>query len=166
MQLVIVSDSECERLFAAQATQWQGQAIGVHGVLPVTAEMREALANPTANGLHHANRPLWVQRTASPSQVEGILYVDASLPMFAGHFPGNPILPGVVQIDWAIEAAGDAFTSTSAAAFRGMSRIKFKTPVRPGTWLQLRLTRQGNDVNFVYLDNRGACTEGKLHYHD
>ena len=165
MRLVTVSDSECERLFTEQARQWQGHAIGVHGVLPVTADVRESIARHTARGLQNANRPLWVRRRLDDAQLEGILYVDAGLPLFDGHFPGNPILPGVVQIEWAVDAAGEAFATASAAAFRGMSRIKFKSPVRPGAWLHLTLTCRAHDVTFTYFDHQGMCTEGKLHYH-
>ena len=108
--------------------------------------------------------PKWSRRSSNAEHFSGVLDVDAQLPVFAGHFPGNPLLPGVVQIDWALTATADTFNDLPATAFSGMSRIKFKTPVRPGSQLALELARHGNTVSFVYRSEGSVCTEGRLHY--
>lgn len=111
------------------------------------------------------DKPLWVQCNFDPHHFEGLLYVDASLAVFSGHFPGNPILPGIVQIDWAISVTERTFPNCPDTAFSRMSRIKFKSPIQPGAWLKLQLSLREDKVTFAYRNHQGACTEGVLHYH-
>ena len=54
--------------------------------------------------------------------------VPVEHPAFAGHFPGHPILPGVVLLDRAIWLA----QSLSAEASLSVSQCKFLSPVGPG----------------------------------
>ena len=107
---------------------------------------------------------MWRRRASDQHRFNGTLFVADDLPAFAGHFPGNPLLPGVVQIDWAISAAAETYADLPDTVFSGMSRIKFKTPVRPGSWLELELTRAADTVSFVYRYEAAICTEGRLHY--
>jgi 3-hydroxymyristoyl/3-hydroxydecanoyl-(acyl carrier protein) dehydratase len=65
------------------------------------------------------------------------LAMDEDLLAFRGHFPGNPILPGVVQVDWAIRFGTEAFGDLGG--FRGIDHLKFQGLVRPGEVLELRL---------------------------
>lgn len=165
MKVVEVADVECEGLFKQQATTYQAQPIGVHGVLPVSAEASPLYQGVSADRLVAANQPLWIHREQDANHFDGLLFVDPTLAVFAGHFPGNPILPGVVLIDWATASAAAAFSETPATAFAGLSRVKFKSPVGPGAWLRLALTAKDGVVGFTFSDNRGVCTAGRLQYH-
>ena len=64
--------------------------------------------------------------------------------MFAGHFPGAPVLPGAVLIDWAVQqlasATGQAFDCAQA---------KFPHAAQPGDVLQLRITLSATGFAFV-----------------
>ena len=65
------------------------------------------------------------------------LSYPAGHPAFDGHFPGNPIVPGVLLLDAAIHALGD-----SAGSGEGVLRVesaKFVGVVRPGDALALEL---------------------------
>jgi 3-hydroxymyristoyl/3-hydroxydecanoyl-(acyl carrier protein) dehydratase len=57
-------------------------------------------------------------------------------PAFAGHFPGMPVVPGVVLLDEALHAIGAA-TGTDLAACR-VSSVKFLSPALPQQALALR----------------------------
>jgi 3-hydroxyacyl-[acyl-carrier-protein] dehydratase len=63
------------------------------------------------------------------------LSVAADHPAYAGHFPGHPILPGVVLLDEALHAL--AARHGLDAAGSQIKSAKFPTPVRPGEALRL-----------------------------
>ncbi|BBP04384.1 hypothetical protein TPL01_21370 [Sulfuriferula plumbiphila] len=62
--------------------------------------------------------------------------VPVDHPAFAGHFPGTPILPGVVLLDTALQA----IASASGIALEGceISSVKFLSPANPGDELVIR----------------------------
>lgn len=61
------------------------------------------------------------------------LSVRADHPSFAGHFPGNPIVPGVVLLDEALQAIGQAMGRDLSAC--RINAVKFLSPVKPGELL-------------------------------
>jgi 3-hydroxyacyl-[acyl-carrier-protein] dehydratase len=69
---------------------------------------------------------------------------DADDPMFAGHFPGNPIVPGVILTEALAQAAGIAaasgFPETARPLFllSAIRTMKFLQAVRPGDQIDLR----------------------------
>ena len=60
-------------------------------------------------------------------------------PVFAGHFPGKPLLPGGMLLDWAITAyAGAQGVPTSTFSVR---QARFLAPARPGAALAIETRR-------------------------
>jgi beta-hydroxyacyl-ACP dehydratase FabZ len=79
-------------------------------------------------------------------KVVALKNVSINEPFFQGHFPGNPIMPGVLIIEamgqaGAILAAGSVSEEDhgSLIYFMGMDRVKFRKPVVPGDQLVLEL---------------------------
>jgi 3-hydroxymyristoyl/3-hydroxydecanoyl-(acyl carrier protein) dehydratase len=72
------------------------------------------------------------------------LTIAADHPAFAGHFPGSPMLPGVVLLDEALQAARRA-GALPPGAFR-IASAKFLRPVRPGTTLVIHHRRAAGDA--------------------
>jgi len=62
--------------------------------------------------------------------------VPADHPAFAGHFPGTPILPGVLLLDTVLHAIGAA-TGVALDAC-AISSVKFLSPAAPGDELDIR----------------------------
>jgi 3-hydroxymyristoyl/3-hydroxydecanoyl-(acyl carrier protein) dehydratase len=138
-----------------------GRPIGRSEHLLATRQTWENFYNQK---LPAVDAPWWAHRETTEDTFSGVLWIDGSLPHFTGHFPGQPILPGVVQIEWALRTSEQSFSSTTAENFVGMSQIKFKAPVLPRTWLQLNLTLKQRDVMFELRDGQSARTQGRLHY--
>jgi len=87
--------------------------------------------------------------------------VPADHPAFAGHFPGRPILPGVVLLAWAVEAL-EAITGRPAANCE-IASAKFLRPVGPGTALTLRHTLQPSGAwRFDVLAGADVVATGSL----
>jgi 3-hydroxyacyl-[acyl-carrier-protein] dehydratase len=98
--------------------------------------------------LPHRYPMLLVDRVISISEEEGIHAVKAvsfNEDFFQGHFPGRPIMPGVLQIEALAQAAGIlAIESLGLAGtgklvyFMAIEEAKFRAPVTPGHLLTLR----------------------------
>lgn len=89
----------------------------------------------------------------SASGAEAGFTVPPAHPSLPGHFPGRPLVPAVVLIDLATEAARLAFALGPLIA---ISRGKFQAPVRPGEAVTLRFTRRG-EVAVGIAGLRGAA---------
>jgi acyl-coenzyme A synthetase/AMP-(fatty) acid ligase/3-hydroxymyristoyl/3-hydroxydecanoyl-(acyl carrier protein) dehydratase len=92
------------------------------------------------------------------------LRVPPTLAHFDGHFPGLPILPGVVQIDWAARLAGREMPTVRE--IRSIEHLKFKAPVPPGAVLALRLAHDPvrGHTRFAFRCGGRECTSGVLVY--
>ena len=75
--------------------------------------------------------------------------VSANEPYFQGHFPGRPIMPGVLILEAMAQAAGVLVFSDKAAQhtlansryyYVGIDNARFKKPVIPGDQLELEVT--------------------------
>lgn len=93
--------------------------------------------------------------------------VTINEPFFQGHFPGNPIMPGVLIVE-AMGQAGAVLAAESMSLeeqgsliyFMGMDRVKFRKPVIPGDQLVLEmkfLKRRGKVfkmAGIAYVDEK------------
>ncbi len=111
--------------------------------------------------------PLQPDVLAEWSEADSVLlelFVPATLVHFEGHFPSVPILPGVVQIDWAARYAARYFAIDSQ--FQGLDQIKFFSMVRPNTMLRLALTFDAPRarVEFRYYAGKQVYASGRIVY--
>jgi 3-hydroxyacyl-[acyl-carrier-protein] dehydratase len=75
----------------------------------------------------------------------GLKNVTMNEPFFQGHFPGRPIMPGVLLVEALAQVGAVALLSRpenrgKLALFAGLDRVRFKRPVRPGDTLRLEVT--------------------------
>ena len=82
-------------------------------------------------------------------------------PAFAGHFPGRPIVPGVVLLDRAIQVIGQSLGS--AAAPCSIANAKFLSPVGPGATLEFSWEVATNrSIRFAIARDGMAVASGTL----
>lgn len=72
------------------------------------------------------------------------LHIPADHPAFAGHFPGRPLVPGVLLLHLAQRAIETALTTS----VRGLAAVKFLSPALPGDPLLLEFAAGGPAVRF------------------
>jgi acyl-coenzyme A synthetase/AMP-(fatty) acid ligase len=120
-------------------------------------ELAKAAANAPA-----PTRPAARLLEQEPRRVLLELCAPANLLYFDGHFPGAPILPGVVQADWAIAYGRQYFALPPR--FLGMSALKFQNVIRPGQAVRLELLHDvaKGRINFRYLSELGQHAGGRI----
>ncbi len=77
----------------------------------------------------------------------GIKNVTINEPQFQGHFPGNPVYPGVLVIEGMAQTAGVLCIAASRAVnpkavyFLTIDKAKFRKPVRPGDTVEYHMRK-------------------------
>ena len=95
-------------------------------------------------------------------QVALDLYVLPEIAHFDGHFPGAPILPGVVQVDWAIHFARQYLPLEGV--FSSLEKLKFLAVIVPGARLKLSLAWdvERKMLNFNYATATQKYATGRV----
>jgi len=87
-----------------------------------------------------------VARLTKDQSITAIKAVSINEPFFAGHFPGRPIMPGVLIVEALAQAAGVLAVESLGLAgsgklvyFMAIEGAKFRAPVEPGCLLELQV---------------------------
>lgn len=133
--------------------------------LPVNAQGKTTQAELLALLDGAAGRPRFpalrvLEQDAGRALLE--LTVPADLLYFDGHFSVAPVLPGVVQVDWAIHY-GRRYLGL-AGSFGGINALKFQQMIRPAQPVQLELVHDAakGSLNFRYFSEAGAHASGRI----
>ena len=110
--------------------------------------------------LPHRDPFVWVSRVleCDPGcSIVAELDVDPELPLFAGHFPGHPVLPGVIIMEALAQAA--SFCALIGrdepgvlGFFAGIDKAKFRQQVQPGDVLSLKADIVKNSSRMVVAE--------------
>ncbi len=90
----------------------------------------------------------------SEKDAQGIKNVTFNEPFFPGHFPNNPVMPGVLQVEALAQLAAFHYLTTNSDSksdfyFASIDKVKFRKIVVPGDVLELKikLLRKSNAFN-------------------
>ena len=97
----------------------------------------------------------------------GIKNVTFNEPQFQGHFPGQPVFPGVLMIEGMAQTAGVLCVSSGvvkkpkAVYFMTIDKAKFRKPVGPGDVLEYHMTKKARKRNMWWYRGE-AKVAGKV----
>lgn len=119
--------------------------------------------------LPHRDPFVWVTRVMECAPGDSIvaeLDVEVGLPLFAGHFPGHPVLPGVIIMEALAQAASFCIlvgrgAEGSVGFLTGIDRAKFRRQVQPGDTVRLeaRIVKSSSRMCVAEVE---ASVEGVL----
>lgn len=113
--------------------------------------------------LPHRPPFLMIDRVAriEGNKITAIKNISINEPYFQGHYPGHPIMPGVLQLEAIAQAAGllmlkQAENCRKLAYFMSADSVKFRQPVRPGDVLvlEVELTKARGKIGKA----KGVCS--------
>lgn len=107
------------------------------------------------------------RRQISIQQTEIDLYLDPEIFWFQGHFPIQPLLPGVAQLDWVMHYANTLIAPHYR--FHSIQNVKFQAPLLPENQVTLKLSWQEElqllAFQFLRIDQHGQqhpSSSGKI----
>ena len=116
---------------------------------------------------------LWIDRVVELEpgvRCVAVKFIDPKDPIFAGHFPAKPILPGILLIEAVAQTAGvmmgsaatqDAAGTAQLALLAAVNRFKFLKPVTPGQQLRIE-TRKLTDAGPMAYISGTVWVDGEI----
>ena len=106
--------------------------------------------------LPHRDHMLLLDRAEKvENEAQGTYHVTGEEFFLKGHFPGNPVVPGVILCEILAQSAcvllRDQMTDGMLPMYTGLNNVKFKSPVRPGDTFETRcrITRAKHPFYFA-----------------
>ncbi len=94
----------------------------------------------------------------------GIKNVTINEPFFQGHFPGHPVMPGVLIIEAMAQVAGimaylasDEATREKVTYFMAIDNARFRKPVFPGDQLRIEIETTYEPTRYLGGQRQGLC---------
>jgi len=113
-------------------------------------------------GLERPRQPRVVAERRVVGAIERRIDVPDDLAQLEGHFDAFPVVPGVVQLAWALDAAAEWLGERPVLA--GVEALKFPVPLRPGCSVTLRVEHSGHGtkLRFSLHDGDVVYAVGRL----
>ena len=106
--------------------------------------------------------PEIVSESVDSNRAELEIRVPSDLMYLQGHFPDEPVLPGVVQVHWAIEFASQRFDLKPD--FKAIEGLKFHRIIEPETSIRLVIEydEAASKLRFSYTSGDDTCSQGRV----
>lgn len=111
-----------------------------------------------------STEPIVVEQTVTPTEAALLLSIPPDIECVAGHFPASPIVPGVVQLEWAIESARRLLAVVGDLT--RMEALKFQHVMVPGmaVTLTLKWAAAERKLYFAYQSETARFSSGRLSF--
>jgi len=107
-----------------------------------------------------SDRPQVLEELRGSDFVERLCRVPPELSCFAGHFPDVPVVPGVLQLDWAMQLASQLLGAAPPA--EGLESVKFRAPLRPGVEFRIHVRVERGRVEFRLWSDDAEHARGRV----
>ncbi len=118
--------------------------------------MDQCQSDPVAWGLPHREPFIFIDSVEQVTPGESARCAKtfpADAPFFQGHFPGDPLVPGVLLTEALAQTAGIAAGRPGAAwRLSAVKMMKFLEPVRPDQLVQLSATKSGETGGLIQFE--------------
>jgi beta-hydroxyacyl-ACP dehydratase FabZ len=116
-----------------------------------------------------------ILETDGDTRIVGLKNVSANEPYFQGHFPGNPVMPGVLQLEAMAQVAGILLNKRNQregqiAYFSSIDNARFRKVVKPGDALRMEIILLKVRLNLAKVQATATVdgeivSEGELMFH-
>ncbi|MGN0977135.1 MAG: 3-hydroxyacyl-ACP dehydratase FabZ family protein [Faecousia sp.] len=108
---------------------------------------------------HRDNMLLLDEAEKVEDTAHGIYHVRGNEFFLQGHFPGNPVVPGVILCEIMAQSAcvllQDQMAAGKTPMYTGLNNVRFKSPVRPGDTFETRCRITRAKPPFYFAEGQG-----------
>ena len=101
------------------------------------------------------------------TKITASVTTEEKSPWFSGHFPDNPILPGIAQLKMVVDLLAEEFAGKLYVT--GLSRVKFRKIVKPDEMLDIHITSSNTENQYIFRitsENEDVCSGRMLFTHN
>jgi 3-hydroxyacyl-[acyl-carrier-protein] dehydratase len=118
------------------------------------------------NILPHRDNMLLIHEARCENGVAyGTVHIDGSEWFLQGHFPGNPVVPGVMLCEMLAQSVcvllSEKMSPNQLPLFTGLDKVRFRQSVKPGDTFQTECTLTRSKPPFYFAEGKGYV-DGKL----
>ncbi len=129
------------------------------GKVPLDA--LRSLFRPTESAGAEADRPIVLEQFRGRDYLERSCRVPKDLDCFSCNFPGHPVVPGALQLDWVMDVAAELLDAPPRIA--ELESLKFPAPLGPGDVFRVHVRSVANDqINFTISAEGVDYTRGRV----